>query len=166
MKRFVFLWSSLLLALVILSYAITVCFFFSAWFFLLVIPSFFVVTKLIKRIGGEAKVLTQAQKSELSDSVSRQGYMALILSIWCGFFIMRHPYEQCIYATTFGIALLCFFCLCFALRNYLNSFNSLWEKEERLIKVWISIKFSNSIILHKKLESMILIGLIGMQKNL
>ena len=125
MKRFVFLWSSLFLALVVLSYAITMCMFFSVWFLLLVIPSIFVVIKLIKKVGEEAKVLTQAQKNELSGFVYRQGFMALFVSMWCGLFIMRHPYEQCIYATTFGIALFCFFGLCLALRNYLNSFNSL-----------------------------------------
>ena len=125
MKRFVFLWSSLLLALVILSYTITMCIFFSAWFLLLAIPSFFMVVKLIKRVGEQVKVLTQVQKSELSISVYRQGYMALFISIWCGFIISRHPYEHCIYATTFGLSLLCFFILCVALKNHLNSFNSL-----------------------------------------
>lgn len=125
MKRFVFLWSSLLLALVILSYAITMCIFFSAWFLLLVVPSAFLIIKLIYNIGIHAKILTQAQKNELSISVYRQGYISLFVSICCGVFIMQHPYEQCTYATTFGIALFCFFGLCFALRNYLNSFNSL-----------------------------------------
>ena len=125
MKRFIFLWGSVLLALVILSYAITMCMFFSAWFLLLVVPSVFLVIKLIYNVGIQAKVLTQTQKSELSGSVYRQGYMSLFISMWCGLFIMRHPYEECIYATTFGIALFCFFGLCFALRNYLNSFNSL-----------------------------------------
>ena len=125
MKRFVFLWSSLLLALVILSYVITIGTFFSIWFFLLTIPSFFMVVKLIKKIGKQVIVLTRAQKSELSSSVYCQGYMALFVSLWCGFIISRHPYEHCIYATTFGVSLLCFFILCIALRNYLNSFSSL-----------------------------------------
>ena len=167
MKRFVFLWSSLFLALVILSYAITMCFFFFAWFlFLLAISSFIVVIRLIKKIEIQAKILTQAQKSYLASSVYRQGWIAFFISIWCASFISRHPYEQCVYATTFGIALFCFFGLCLTLKNYLNSFNSLWEKEERLEKVRISIKFSNSIILYKKLKSMISIGLIKMQGNL
>ena len=125
MKRFVFLWGSLFLALVILSYTITMCMFFSAWFLILVIPSFFMVIKLIYKVGIEAKVLTQVQKSELSGSIYRQGYASFFISILCALIVTHHPYEQCIYATTFGIALFCFFGLCLALRNYLNSFNSL-----------------------------------------
>ena len=125
MKRFLFLWGSLLLSLVIFSYTITMCMFISAWFLLLAIPCFFVVIKLIHRVGIETKVLTQTQKNELSDSIYRQGYLALFISIWCAFIITRHPYEQCIYATTFGIALFCFFGLCLALRNHLNSSNNL-----------------------------------------
>ena len=125
MKRFVFLWGSLLLALVIFSYTITMCMLFSVLFLVLVIPSFIVVIKLIHKVGIEAKILTQAQKSELSGSIYRQGCLALFVSIWCAYFITCHPYEQCIYAITFGIALFCFFGLCLALRNYLNSFNSL-----------------------------------------
>ena len=125
MKRFIFLWGSLLLSLVILSYAITMCFFFSAWFFLLVVLSFFIVIRLIYNVGIQAKVLTQAQKNYLSGSVYRQGWLALFISIWCGFIILQNPYEQCIYATAFGIAFFCFYGLCLALENYLNSFNSL-----------------------------------------
>lgn len=125
MKRFVFLWGSLFLDLVILSYAITLCIFFSVWFLLLAVPSFFMIIKLVKKVGAQAKVLTQAQKSYLSGSVYRQGYLAFLVSIWCALFITRHPYEHCVYATTFGIAMFCFFGLCLALRNYLNSFNSL-----------------------------------------
>ena len=124
MKNFVFLWSSLFLSLVILSYVITMCMFFSAWFLVMLIPSFFVIIKLIHKIGIEAKFLTQVQKIYLSGSIYRQGYAALFISIGCATFIMRNPYEQCIYATTFGIALFCFFMICLALRNYLNSFNS------------------------------------------
>ncbi len=124
MKRFIFLWSSLLLALVILSYTITMCIFFSVWFLLLVIPSFLMVIKLIYKIGLQTKVLTQNQKLHLSNSVYYQGYLSLFTSIWCTFIIMHHPNEHCIYATTFGIALFFFFSRCFALRNYLNSFNS------------------------------------------
>ena len=125
MKRFVFLWSSLLLALVIFSYSITLCLFFSVWVLLLLIPCIFVIIKLIHKIGIQTKVLTQTQKNELSGSVYCQGYLALFVSIWCAYFITCHPYEQCIYAITFGIALFCFFGLCLALRNYLNSFNNL-----------------------------------------
>lgn len=125
MKRFLFLWSSLLLGLVVFSYSITLCIFFSAWFLLLVIPYIFVITKLIYKIGLQTRALTQVQKCELSNSVYRQGCLSLFVSIWCAFYISSHPYEQCIYATTFGIALFCFFGLCFTLRNYLNSFNSL-----------------------------------------
>lgn len=130
MKRFLFLWSSLLLGLVVFSYSIALSLFFSVWFLALIIPCIFVILKLIHRIGIETKVLTQTQKSELSGFVYRQGYLALFASIWCACFITRHPYEQCIYATTFGIALFCFFGLCLALRNYLNSFNSLWKREK------------------------------------
>ena len=125
MKRFVFLWGSLFLALVILSYAITLCIFFSVWFLLLIVPSFFMIIRLVKKVGIQAKVLTQSQKSDLSGFVYHQGYVSFFISVWCALFITRHPYEQCIYATTFGIALFCFFGLCLALRNYLNSFNSL-----------------------------------------
>ena len=125
MKRFLFLWSSLLLSLVVFSYLIALSLFFSVWFLLLIIPCVFVIIKLIHKIGIETKVLTQTQKSELSGSVYRQGYLALFTSIWCAYFITCHPNEHCIYATTFGIALFCFFGLCLALRNYLNSFNSL-----------------------------------------
>jgi hypothetical protein len=125
MKRFVFLWSSLFLTLVVLSYAITMCSFFSVWFLLLVALSSFVIIKLIHKIGLQVKVLTQAQKSNLSGVVYRQGCLAFIISIWCAFLVMHNPHEQSIYATTFGIALFCFFGICLALRNYLNSFNSL-----------------------------------------
>lgn len=167
MKRFLFLWGSILLGLVVFSYSITLCIFFSVWFLLLTVPSFFVIIRLVKKVGIQAKVLTQAQKSDLSGSVYRQGYLALFISIWCTYFVMRHPYEQCIYATTFGIALFCFFGLCLALRNYLNSFNSLWKREKgRLEKTGISTKFSKQIILSKKLKSMITIGHIEMQQNL
>jgi len=167
MKRFLFLWSSLLLSLVVFSYSITLCFFFSVWFLLLVVPSFFMIIKLVKEVGMQAKVLTQAQKSDLSGSVYCQGYLALFVSIWCAYFIKQHPYEQCIYATTFGIALFCFFGLCLALRNYLNSFNSLWKRKKGgLMETRISTKFSKQIILSKKLKSMITTGLIGMQQNL
>ena len=77
------------------------------------------VVKLIRKVGEQVKILTQAQKGELSISVYRQGYMALFVSIWCGFIISRHPYERCIYATTFGLSLLCFFILCVALKKKL-----------------------------------------------
>ena len=167
MKRFLFLWSSLLLGLVVFSYSIALSLFFSVWFLALIIPCIFVIIKLIHRIGIETKVLTQTQKSELSGSVYRQGYLALFASIWCACFITRHPYEQCIYATTFGIALFCFFGLCLALRNYLNSFNSLWKREkEKSGKTRSTTKSSKQIILFKKLKSMITTGLIGMQQNL
>ena len=167
MKRFLFLWSSLLLGLVVFSYSIALSLFFSVWFLLLLVPSFFMIIKLVKKVGIQAKVLTQAQKSYLSSSVFRQGYLALFASIWCACFITRHPYEQCIYATTFGITLFCFFGLCLALRNYLNSFNSLWKREkEKSEKTRSSTKSSKQIILFKKLKSMITTGLIGMQQNL
>lgn len=124
MKRFVYLWSYLLLALVIGSYAVTMCMFFSAWFSLLAVLSFLIAIKLIYKIGMQLKVLTQYQKSYLSTSVYRQGIISLLVSLWCVHYIMAHSYEQCIYSNTFGIAMFCFFVLCFALRNQLNSFDS------------------------------------------
>ena len=167
MKRFLFLWSSLLLGLVVFSYSIALSLFFSVWFLALIIPCIFVIIKLIHRIGIETKVLTQTQKSELSGSVYHQGYLALFASILCACFITRHPYEQCIYATTFGIALFCFFGLCLALRNYLNSFNSLWKREKQKSgKIRNSTRSSKQIILSKKLKSTITTGHIGMQRNL
>jgi len=167
MKRFVFLWGSLFFTLVFFSYSITMCLLFSAWFLLFIIPSFFVIIKLIQNIGIQAKVLTQIQKSNLSKSVYRQGCLSFLISVWCAFFVSHHPYEHCIYAATFGVALFCFSMLCFALRSHLNSFNSLWKrKKEKSERIRSSMKFSNSIILFKKLKSMIMIGLIGMQQNL
>ena len=129
MRKFVLLWSSLFLTLVVLSYTITMSIFFSAWFLLLFFPSLLMIINLIHKIGAKAKVFTQAQKSYLSDVVYRQGYIAFFMSIFCALYVMRHHYEQCIYAITLGIALFCFFGLCIALRNYLNSFNSLWKME-------------------------------------
>ena len=125
MKKFTLLWSSLLLSVIVLSYTISTSIFLSVWFLVLVIPCFFVIVKLIREIGIQAKILTQAQKNHLSSSVYCQGYTSLFISICCASFIMRHHNEQCLYATTFGIALFCFFGLCLALRDYLNSFNSL-----------------------------------------
>jgi len=167
MKRFVFLWGSLLLTLVFFSYSITMYLFFSAWFLLLLISSFFVIIKLIHNIRTQTRVLTQVQKSDLSKSAYRQGCISFFIAVWCAFFVSHHPYEHCIYATTFGVALFCFSMLCFGLRSHLNSFNSLWKrKEEKSEEIRNSTTFSGSIILSQKLKSMITIGLIGMRQNL
>lgn len=131
MKRFVFLWSSLLFSMVGCAYIFTISMFFSWWFVLLAVPCAVLIVVLIHKIGLQARVLTQAQKSYLANSMQRQGYSAFFTAILCALIIERNPFEQCVYATTFGIALFSIFMLCFALRNYLNSFDSLWTIQSR-----------------------------------
>jgi len=121
MKRFIFLWGTLLLVVLACTYCASLAVFVSHWFWLLAIATFIPMSKLIKTIGFEARALTKTQRKDLSDALYRHGYLFILVAIACGYFISRKPHEEWAFLTALGIGGFCLYALSFALRNYLDS---------------------------------------------
>lgn len=121
MKKFAFLWSSLLLMVLIVGYCIAITRFVSEWFIILTIVCAFCSARLISLTFLEAQLLKRQEKYELVPKLHRLGYLFLLVTFGCILFIANDPAKPHVISLAMGIG--CFFnyILSHLLRNMLGS---------------------------------------------
>ena len=123
MKRFSFLWSSLLLVILIVGYCASITIFVSEWFIILTLVFVICSVKLMSSVFLEAQLLKKNQKHELVNSLHRWGYLFLLTAFGCVLYIAKNPADQHIISTTIGIGCFCNYILSHSLRNMLGSWS-------------------------------------------
>ena len=121
MKKFGFLWSTLLLMVLIVGYCAALTIFISEWFIILAVVCIAFSVKLMSLAFLEAQLLKRRQKYELMITLHKFGYLFLLIAFGCVLFIAKNPAEHHIISTTIGIGCFCNYILSHALRNLLGS---------------------------------------------
>ena len=121
MKTFAYLWSSLLLMMLIVGYCAALTIFISEWFIILTLVCVICSVKLMSSAFLEAQLLKKRQKHELTISLHRFGYLFLLIAFGCVLYIAKNPAEQQIISTAIGIGCFCNYILSHSLRNVLGS---------------------------------------------
>ena len=128
MKKFGFLWGTLLLIVLIVAYCTTLTIFISEWFIILAVVCVAFSVKLMSLSFLEAQLLQRRQKYELMVTLHKFGYLFLLITFGCVLFIAKNPAEHHIISTTIGIGCFCNYILSHALRNILGSW---WQTKHK-----------------------------------
>lgn len=128
MKKFGFLWGTLLLIVLIVGYCAALTIFVSEWFIILAVVCVAFSVKLMSLSFLEAQLLQRRQKYELMVTLHKFGYLFLLIAFGCVLFIAKNPAEHHIISTAIGIGCFCNYILSHALRNILGSW---WQTKRK-----------------------------------